>query len=97
MSVFSVAYLHNHTPTPNRDNAPEQTHPASSSVEGLEGFTPSTISNSEGPRTRKMTEKGKAYQLGVKQANRNCALAKLEKEIEKINEWVTHRRQQLNN
>ena len=32
-----------------------------------------------------MTEKGKAYQLGIKQANYNCALAKLNKQIEKIN------------
>ena len=32
-----------------------------------------------------MTEKGKAYQLGIKQANRDCALAKLKKQIEKIN------------
>ena len=32
-----------------------------------------------------MTEKGKAYQLGIKQANRDCALAKLKRQIEKIN------------
>ena len=32
-----------------------------------------------------MTEKGKPYQLGIKQANCDCALAKLKKQIEKIN------------
>ena len=81
MSVFSVAYLRNHTPTPTRDNAPKQTHPASKSVTSVT----SSISKTEAPRTRKMTEKGKAYQLGIKQANRDCALAKLKRQIEKIN------------
>ena len=82
MSVFSVAYLRNHTPTPNQDNAPKQTLSASKSVASV---TPSSISINVAPRTRKMTEKGKAYQFGVKQANRDCALAKLNKEMEKIN------------
>ena len=68
MSVFSVAYLRNHTPTPTRDNAPKQTHPASNSVTSVT----SSISKTEAPRTRKMTEKGKAYQLGIKQANREA-------------------------
>ena len=68
MSVFSVAYLRNHTPTPTRDNAPKQTHPASKSVTSVT----SSISKTEAPRTRKMTEKGKAYQLGIKQANREA-------------------------
>ena len=81
MSVFSVTYLRNHTPTPTRGNAPKQTHPASKSVTS---FT-SSISKSEAPRTRKMTGKGKAYQLGIKQANLDCALARLKKQIEKIN------------
>ena len=81
MSVFSVAYLRNHTPTPIGDNAPKQTHPASNSVTSVT----SSISKTEAPRSRKMTEKGKAYQLGIKQANRDCALAKLKRQIEKIN------------
>ena len=68
MSVFSVAYLRYHTPTPTRDNAPKQTHPASKSVTSVT----SSISKTEAPRTRKMTEKGKAYQLGIKQANREA-------------------------
>ena len=68
MSVFSVAYLRNHTPTPIGDNAPKQTHPASKSVTSVT----SSISKTEAPRTRKMTEKGKAYQLGIKQANREA-------------------------
>ena len=68
MSVFSIAYLRNHTPTPTGDNAPKQTHPASKSVTSLT----SSISKTEAPRTRKMTEKGKAYQLGIKQANREA-------------------------
>ena len=68
MSVFSVAYLCNHTPTPTGDNAPKQTHPASKSVTSVT----SSISKTEAPRTRKMTEKGKAYQLGIKQANREA-------------------------
>ena len=81
MSVSSVTYLRNHTPTPTRDNAPKQTHPASKSVISVT----SSILKTEAPCTRKMTEKGKAYQLGIKQANRDCALAKLNKQIEKIN------------
>ena len=81
MSVFSVAYLRNHTPTPTQDNALKQTHSASKSVTSVT----SSISKTEAPRTRKMTEKGKAYQLGIKQANRDCALAKLKRQIEKIN------------
>ena len=68
MSVFSIAYLRNHTPTPTGDNAPKQTHPASKSVTSVT----SSISKTEAPRTRKMTEKGKAYQLGIKQANREA-------------------------
>ena len=68
MSVFSVGYLRYHTPTPTRDNAPKQTHPASKSVTSVT----SSISKTEAPRTRKMTEKGKAYQLGIKQANREA-------------------------
>ena len=68
MSVFSIAYLRNHTPTPIGDNAPKQTHPASNSVTSVT----SSISKTEAPRSRKMTEKGKAYQLGIKQANREA-------------------------
>ena len=68
MSVFSIAYLRNHTPTPTGDNVPKQTHPASKSVTSVT----SSISKTEAPRTRKMTEKGKAYQLGIKQANREA-------------------------
>ena len=75
MSVFSVAYLRNNTPTPTGDNAPKQTHLASKSVTSVT----SSISKTEALRTRKMTEKGKAYQLGIKQANRDCVLAKLKK------------------
>ena len=68
MSVFSVAYLRNNTPTPTGDNAPKQTHLASKSVTSVT----SSISKTEALRTRKMTEKGKAYQLGIKQANREA-------------------------
>ena len=69
-SVFSVAYL-----------VTIHRHLASKSITSV----PSFISKTEAPRTRKMTEKGKPYQLGIKQANCDCALAKLKKQIEKIN------------
>ena len=69
-SVFSVAYL-----------VTIHRHLASKSITSV----PSFISKTEAPRTRKMTEKGKPSQLGIKQANCDCALAKLKKQIEKIN------------
>ena len=84
MSVCSApAFLCNHTPQdPDFDVTPQ-------TIEQPKSMTDVELScfeHSKGTgRSRKMTEKGKAHQLEIKLANRNCAFKRLKKQIERIN------------
>ena len=84
MSVVSApAFVRDNTPPDLDFEATPQTAKPPKSVAGVE---PSRFENSktEG-RRRNLTEKGLAYQLETKLANRNSALKKLKQQMDKVN------------
>ena len=79
----SLAFFRNQTLSDPDIDASKQTHPPPKGIAGIEPGT--FVKSKSSGRKKKMTEKGKAYQLELKFANRNSAYKVLKEQIEIIN------------
>ena len=78
----SLAFFRNQTLSDPDIDASKQTHPPPKGIAGIEPGT--FVKSKSSGRKKKMTEKGKAYQLELKFANRNSAYKVLKEQIEII-------------
>ena len=80
---ISFTYLRNRTSNPVLDASPQLQAHETASVTGIKPGT--FVKSKSSGRRKKMTERGKAYQLELKFANRNSAYKRLKEQIEIIN------------
>ena len=82
-SPDSLAFFRNQMLSDPDIDASKQTHPPPKSIAGIDPGT--FVKSKTSGRKKKMTGKGKAYQLELNFANRNSAYKVLKEQIEIIN------------